>query len=499
MNLEQLAGQHANDFPGYLLVDQYEAGFPTYALQLQVLMQVKRPLPVLEEFILKAIDAGQTKVPEIAGILGLEHPTVEMGLDELQRRDYVFFQIPKKGERVIPILITNKGRNALRELFMTEPEPGNYAVCMDALTGLMYSWQPLRQPTDIRKLDLHEIPTLVPLPSVEQLDYLALKRLVSQSQKDTSPLMERRELVELISIEKSWTAYRVMRVLQYIRPDDNAIQVQVYDRGERSMEHEAALLTMESQKRRPLRATMRKEMPPVDLDALDIIEPQKIKAARQKAIEAPRLNAEILARQQALEQIKTQQSSELVEERREAQHDVEKLSEEIARLQAQIQKLENESGGTEALQMHQHRPKLFEALQNARKQVIIISPWLRPDAVDYELRQAIGATLKRGVNVIIGYGFGDIDYREERVVRDLKRVSKDKKGRLRLHRVGAVHSKVLICDDAFMVIGSYNFLSFGGDPNRGNRVEDGLLTRDKKAIDLKMREWQDRLRDAPET
>ncbi|HNT56158.1 MAG TPA: phospholipase D-like domain-containing protein [Anaerolineaceae bacterium] len=493
MNLEQLAAQHVNDFPGYQLVDAYEAGFPSYALQLQVLMQVKRPLPVLEEFILKAIDAGQTQAPQIAGLLGLEHDAVEKGLDQLQRRDYVFFQVPKNGGQAIPILITDKGRIALRELFLTEPEPGIYSVCQDALTGLLYPWQPLRNPTDIRKLDYHEIPTLVSPPSLEQLDYFALKRLVAQTQKDAPANQERRELVELMGIEKTWTAYRVMRVLQYIRPEDNAVQVQVYDRGERSMEHEAALLTMESQKRRPLRATLEKEMPPTDPEALAIIEPQKQEAARRKAVDAPRLNAEIAARQQELEQVKTQQSSELVEERREAQHSLEKLNDEIARLQAQIQKLESEAAGTEALQMHQHRPKLLEALSSAKKQVIIISPWMRPDAVDFELRQAIGETLKRGVNVMIGYGFGDPDYREERVVQNLKKLRENKKGRLRLHRIGDVHSKVLICDDAFMILSSYNWLSFSGDPTRGSRVEDGLLTQDKKAIAAKTSEWLERL------
>ena len=58
MNIEELAQKHAFDFPGYKLADFYEAAIPSYAIQLQVLMQVKRPLPVLEEFILKTADAG---------------------------------------------------------------------------------------------------------------------------------------------------------------------------------------------------------------------------------------------------------------------------------------------------------------------------------------------------------------------------------------------------------------------------------------------------------
>ncbi len=500
MNLDDLAKLHANDFSGYQLVDQYEAAFPSYAIQLQVLMQVKRPLGVLDEFILKSIDAGQKGVPEIAGILGLEHSTVEIGLDKLQQRDCVYFQVPKNGQRSIPILITAKGREALRELYMTEPEPSSFSVCMDALTGLLYPIQPLRQANEINKQDIHDIQPYLPKPTTqENLDFFVMKRLFAQSQKETPQMMERRELVDLRDIEKSWTAYRVMRVLQYINPDDNSVQVQVYDRGERSMEHEAALLTMEEKNRHPLRSISSQEMPPGDQNALAIIEPAKIQAARQKALEEPRLAAEIASRQQALEQVKTQVGSNLVEERREAQHAIEKLNEEIARLQAQNQKLESESAGVQALQMHEHRPLLFKALGDARSRVLIISPWLRPDAVDYELRQAIGDALKRGIEIFIGYGFGDQDYLENRVVKKLIEIRTQNKGRLHLHRVGDVHSKVLICDNEFMVLSSYNWLSFGGDPSRGSRVEDGLWTNDKNAIALKTKEWQERLAAIPET
>jgi len=176
------------------------------------------------------------------------------------------------------------------------------------------------------------------------------------------------------------------------------------------------------------------------------------------------------------------------------------LQEEITRLQSRLTKIEEDAGSTEVLQMHQHRPLLFEALQKASSQVIIVSPWLNSQAVDYDLRQEIGNTLKRGVTVYIIYGFGDPDNYEKRTVEKLKQMASTvKKGHLRLHRVGDLHSKVLICDQEFMVLSSFNWLSFGGDPTRGNRIEDGILTRDKKAIRNKTDEWLDRIKEVPET
>ena len=499
MNIEELAERHANDFPGYRLTDLYEAAFPSYALQLQVLMQVKRPLPVLEEFILRAVDAGQISVPDIAGLLGLEYGIVEVGLDQLQRRDYVFFQIPREHAGMTPILITQKGRGALHELYLTEPQPSNYPVCIDALTGQLYLWQPLRLPSDIRKLEIHEIPACVSTPSLDSLDFVTLKRLVRQSQRDLPQRSTKRELVEILGIEKRWTAYRIMRILQYVRSEDGAIQVQVFDRGDRSIEHEAALITMEGKRLRPLRAMMRSEVPQPDLEEDRIIDSKTAEAARQKAVEAPRLNKEIRAKQQILAQVKVLQGSKLAEERVEASFQGSQLLEDIARLETRLKRLEADAGSTEVLQMHQHRPILLKAIQEAERRVIIVSPWLRPDAVDQELRQEIGRALTRGVNIIIAYGFGEIGHLETKTVRALKQISERKKGKLGLHRIGDLHSKVLISDDEFMVLSSFNWLSFAGDPARGSRVEDGMLTRDKKAIADKTQEWLSRIADVPPT
>jgi DNA-binding MarR family transcriptional regulator len=436
-----------------------------------------------------------TKVPDIAGVLGIEHSTVEAGLDHLQRRDYVYFKASQESSKTIPILITNKGRNALRELFMTEPKPSNYAVCMDALTGLLYRSQPLYQPREIRELEIHQIPTYIPIPKLEQIDFLSLKRLVAETQKDLPPLSEKRELVDILEIEKNWTAYRRMRILQYVRETDGAVLVQVFDRGDRSIEHEAALINMESKKLRPLRAVKQIDVPETNLHDFSVIDTKKLEAARQIAIEKPKIKHDINEKIQLLEQERNLQSSEVVQERRQANVRIDELNEQIASLEARLRELETQAGAIEVLQMYEHRPKLIEALRVAKNQVIIVSPWLKSDAVDDELRQEMKKTLQRGVNISIAYGFGDETVAEKRTVKKLQELAQNKKGKLKLSRVGNLHSKVLICDQEFMVLTSFNWLSFAGDPLRGTRIEDGMLTRDKSAIGEKTQEWISRMAD----
>jgi len=496
MNIDELAQKHAGDFPGYKLVDFYEAAFPSYAIQLQVLMELKRPIPVLEEFILKAVDAGMTKVPDIAGVLGLEHNTAEAGLDQLQRRNYIYFKVSKETGKSIPVLITEKGRAALREMYITEPEPGSYPLCMDALTGLLYRWEPLSQSSDIKNLDIHQIPTFIPAPRLEQIDFLSLKRLVADTQRDLPTKTERRELVDVLGIEKQWTAYKRMRILQYLRESDGAVLVQVFDKADRSIEHEAALINMENQKFRPLRAVIHAQVPNSAPEEFSVIDTNELEAARKVSLEGIKIKDEIDARKKILDQAQALQSSELVQDRREATFQTYQLKEQISALEDRLKEMETQAGTTEVLQMYEHRPKLISALRTAIKQIIIVSPWLNTDAVDYELRQEIANSLKRGINIYIAYGFGEPSSAEIRTVNKLKEIAQKKKGKLSLFRVGDqvdIHSKVLICDQDFMIMSSFNWLSFAGDPTRGSRIEDGMLTRDKKAIAIKTQEWVARM------
>ena len=107
--------------------------------------------------------------------------------------------------------------------------------------------------------------------------------------------------------------------------------------------------------------------------------------------------------------------------------------------------------------------------------------------------------MKRGITIVIGYGFSEPNPTETHTIKSLQKVAVNKPGKIKFYRVGDVQSKVLICDDQFMIMSSFNWLSFAGDPTRGSRVEDGILTRDKAAIATKTKEWMDRLTDLKQT
>ena len=57
---------------GFDLVSCKEVGLPVYKITVQALTQLRKPIPPIEEYVLKAINASLSSEVDIAGFLGLE-------------------------------------------------------------------------------------------------------------------------------------------------------------------------------------------------------------------------------------------------------------------------------------------------------------------------------------------------------------------------------------------------------------------------------------------
>ena len=95
----------------------------------------------------------------------------------------------------------------------------------------------------------------------------------------------------------------------------------------------------------------------------------------------------------------------------------------------------------------------------------------------------IEKALQRNTQVIIGYGISKKEDSDKWVLQRLIDIQKKKHGnKLRVIKLSNTHEKVLIKDNEYMVITSFNWLSFKGDPNKGFRQETGYYTESKEAI-----------------
>jgi phosphatidylserine/phosphatidylglycerophosphate/cardiolipin synthase-like enzyme len=125
----------------------------------------------------------------------------------------------------------------------------------------------------------------------------------------------------------------------------------------------------------------------------------------------------------------------------------------------------------------EHRKFLLKTLNQANKTIVIFSGWLTDYSVNDEFRTKIKSCLDRGVDIIIAWGYkksGSISSEQknagEKSIRDLQEwTSLNKtKGTLETFYFPN-HSKILICDTQYAVMGSFNWLSNSGGSTNEER------------------------------
>lgn len=148
----------------------------------------------------------------------------------------------------------------------------------------------------------------------------------------------------------------------------------------------------------------------------------------------------------------------------------------------------------EVLSTHkQHRDTLINALDKANERVIILCGWATSYVVDTEFQRLLAKALKRGVSVYLGYGYQsasepaplkkhEIEAEENLLALKEWCADKDTDGILVVKKFPN-HSKILICDDAYAVNGSFNWLSNAG---RSRNIERSWLIKDKEFINAEI-------------
>tara|TARA_B100002052_G_scaffold292008_1_gene312893 strand:+ start:111 stop:965 length:855 start_codon:yes stop_codon:yes gene_type:complete len=125
----------------------------------------------------------------------------------------------------------------------------------------------------------------------------------------------------------------------------------------------------------------------------------------------------------------------------------------------------------------QHRKMLLKTLDEAKKTIVIFSGWLTDYSVNEEFRNKIKNCLDRGVDIIIAWGYkksgsvgSENKNKAEKSIKDLQEwTSRNKtKGVLEAFYFPN-HSKILICDTKYAVMGSFNWLSNSGGSENEER------------------------------
>lgn len=127
------------------------------------------------------------------------------------------------------------------------------------------------------------------------------------------------------------------------------------------------------------------------------------------------------------------------------------------------------------IEVDEHKKYFIYVLENAKNSIYIQSPWINWRTLQI-YKDHIQDAVKRGINVTIKYGMKPRNrFDKAGIDEDSKKFfnSLDKQ-MFRLIKTDD-HSKIVICDENFMIMGSFNWLSFGGGNEKDVRGETSSI------------------------
>lgn len=415
--------------PGLQLISVVDAAVPVTILRVDVLAQERKPLPLLDEFILRFVHAEVRDIDEIAALLGLQREQVVSTVAGLISSNTLTRSWDGR------IHLSAVGLEAARNLAAVQPVLTQLNVPFDRL---VWNAEDYPRSSLIKKRDAQEAGLeLLPAKKNARVDLndLTVERFneLVESREDPSRQAEVLRIRKIAS--QNIHLYMPAQLLVYGDVDSGEVELGLCIEGDLRPPHG------------------------LELAAADAVLKLGISVAPPDP--RPTLAPEL-------------------EEQRVSREQVDVLRAAGDQPPAGVGKAPDtspkrvEDFAVRSVGVHEHPQLLSQALNGAKKRLLIIAPWVKGAVVNTDFIAALERRLRAGVEVHIGHGYGPDDRgSDEFALRRLTNLA-DRHDKLRVVRLQNTHAKILIFDDQWITT-SFNWLSFKGDPNRTYRMEEGTL------------------------
>jgi hypothetical protein len=419
--------------PGFKVVSFCEVGLPIFSVVPLVTLREQSEIGVLEETVLKCLEANVDTVASLVSFLGVPSEIVSTQIGAL-----LYEQLARHDPATDRYSLTARGLTRLDELATTHVYKDEIRLFIDGLTREIV---PIEQ-VDLysgRQLDALAIPAVTPsprfAPRATEISVSQVNRLFTLRAKTEN--IERHAIKVEAYVRRTSLMFRRAIAIAFKPDSGRGMSIAFAVDGRISNEHEIAFSVSGADQRSGL--------------FKDLFDPAK----RRFEIVAARRHTQEFA------------PSALDAQPRTAD-------------QRPTLKLPKRTGPkpetVKTLSSYEHAPLLGSAFGSATQRLLIISPWIRRQVVNEEFLRKLSACLERNVEVTIAFGFGKTD-RGERAEdaearKQLEALSESFKT-FRLIRKSNIHAKVLLVDDKYFVTTSFNWLSFRGDPSQPLREEEG--------------------------
>ncbi|OZD87761.1 hypothetical protein CH260_24785 [Rhodococcus sp. 05-2256-B2] len=453
--------------PGLRLLSYREIGLPFWELPIKCRMLQRSELPTTTEFILRCIEADVSRAVDISNFLGLPARVIDPVMVDALRTGSI---TPTFGDsKEVRYRITERGQRVLSEqseVRRTEP------TLHLAYDGLLRRFDLVDRtdrwrPRDLRDNEIVEVrPAPIDPPEIGPDDTAEvrpiLKRVSAVSNFDLITVLE-------IDGKRSRFFKKALALVFESTDSVSELSVQIAVDGRLVAEYTNAFASANGKNRVGIFDGLTSDREYVQKllgkDVSNQIAPDESVSALKRATESL---------QQQLDSLSKATSSELDAERAEnVRLELDQAEAALASMPVRI------------LEVHEHASFLREGIECAETRLLIVSPWIRSTVVTEEFVDRLRALLTSGVEVIIGYGIDD----GKRMTAGDKAAEKALAGLAKafpnfgFSRLGNTHAKVLLVDSQFVVVTSFNWLSFSGDPARPFRDERGTFVSIPSEID----------------
>lgn len=482
------ASRARSRLPDYHLDAVYPVCWPIYKIRLTVTVLERRGLPTTASYILRLVDNGVCEPSQLERMLGLPKKHIAGAATDLLRADLV------EQNQDLQLALTGEGKNALNSIGkIVRPRTKHIVIPFDPLTRRIpdISVEKLLDTATVDNKGLFVVQYTGAKPGQRDLRLEEVRRYKDHSSaKDDveddivymSGVVSRNArlryrgditVVKLSHADTDGVVFLAYRNHQYLEEETSTLQL-LADKGvnlvPEEFEHDLRLRG-ETSSASPEENALLAEIKELDL---------KTEEARQSVVQA-----------KADESLQNRDDKSI---RREVIQEKLQLSEKLAERENRLDKIAD--GAIRLIKTEEHHDLLLRAIEQATKELTLVSAWIDPHAFDGEIRKKIASAIAKGVVVRIAWGLGVNGRRTEsvrnqkkgeRVLGMLKKViPRDAAKRLVTVRTDT-HEKFIICDDKFCAFGSFNWLSYRGDRDRGYRRETSMYS--TRTDDIRL--WRD--------
>jgi hypothetical protein len=423
--------------PGLQLISVVDAAVPVTILRVDVLAQERKPLPLLDEFILRFVHAEVRDVDEIAALLGLQREQVVSTVaDQISSNN-----LTRSWDGHLHL--TAVGLEAARNLAAVQPVLTQLNVPFDRL---VWDAQDYARSSLIKKRDAQEAGLdLLPAKKNARVDLndLTVERF-NELVESRGDRMRQAEVLRIRKIaSQNIHLYMPAQLLVYGDVDSGEVELGLCIEGDLRPAHGLELAAADAVLKLGISVAPADPRPTLAPE----LEEQRVSSEQVDVIRA------------AGEQPPASEGP--------APDSSPKRVDDIA---------------VRSVGVHEHPQLLSQALNGAKKRLLIIAPWVKGAVVTTDFIAAVERRLRAGVEVHIGHGYGPDDSgSDDFALRKLTNLAA-RYDKLRVVRLQNTHAKILIFDDQWITT-SFNWLSFKGDPSRTYRMEEGTLVQIPSEVD----------------